>query len=109
MIISDNPHSMGAGCNELCDSASKGGRRIHREDGYLVLSVSDALFEFDDGEEVGTGGSQKMGRRRSGHVLNIDEGDVAYKHFLMVNNRNGRDSAGGHQFQSRYDSCVYVD
>jgi len=63
---------MSSGCNEFRDRASETGRWVDGENGDLVLAVADALFEFDDGEEVGARVAEEVGRRGSGDVLDVD-------------------------------------
>jgi hypothetical protein len=53
IIVTDDPHTMRSRSDEFGDGGGECGRRINCEYGDLILSVSNALFEFYDGEKVG--------------------------------------------------------
>lgn len=96
LIVTDNPHAMGPCRDEFGDCAGEGGGGVDGKDGDLVLSVTDSLFEFYDGEEVGACRAEEMGGGGTGDVLDVDHGDVAYETFLVVDDGDGGDAAGGH-------------
>jgi len=90
-----------------CTGERGGGR--DGKDGDLVLAVTDALFEFYDGEEVGAGGTEEMCGGGAGDVLDVDHGDVSYERFLVVDDGDGGDAAGGHCLEGGENMGVSVD
>lgn len=100
---------MGPCRDEFGDSAGEGGGGVDGKDGDLVLSVTNSLFEFYDGEEVGACRAEEMGGGGTGDVLDVDHGDVAYETFLVVDDGDGGDAAGGHGLEGGQDMGVCVD
>ena len=90
IIVADDPHAMSTCSNKLGDCSGKGGRGVYCKDRDLILSVSNTLFEFDDGEEMRTRRAKEMCRGRTCNILNIHNRNIPHEHFLPVDNRNGR-------------------
>lgn len=108
MIVAYNPHSMSPCSDEFGDCPGERGAGVDGKDGDLVLAVTDSLFEFYDGEEVGAGGTEEVGGGGAGDVLDVDHGDVSYKTLLVVDDGDGGYTAGGHCLESSKDMGVGV-
>jgi hypothetical protein len=108
MIVAYNPHSMSPCSDEFGDRPGERGAGVDGKDGDLVLAVTDSLFEFYDGEEVGAGGTEEVGGGGAGDVLDVDHGDVSYKTLLVVDDGDGGYTAGGHCLESSKDMGVGV-
>jgi hypothetical protein len=95
--------------DEFGDCTRERGAGVDGKHGDLVLAVTDALFEFYDGEEVGAGGTEEVGGGGAGDVLDVNHGDVSYETFLVVDDGDRRDAAGGHCLEGGEDMGVSVD